>query len=207
MEPDMPSSSLFGADDHRALIIVDVQNDFTEGGALEVAGGDEVAYRIGAYVGKNRGRYVLVVTTQDWHIDPKDDHFAKYPAHCVADSPGAELDPELSRGAGREFTELVDVQVHKGQYAGDLSGFRGVDESGKPLGKVLGERGVQAVDVCGLAENVCVAATIRDALGARLPARLLADLSRATSVDAAQVTELELASSGADVIESSAAWP
>ena len=113
---------------------------------------------------RNRDRYVLVVTTQDWHIDPKDDHFDKYPAHCVADSPGAEFDPELSRGAGREFSELVDVQVHKGQYAGDLSGFRGVDESGKPLGKLLGERGVQAVDVCGLAEDVCVAATIRDAL-------------------------------------------
>jgi len=203
----MPSAPLVGGDDHRALIIVDVQNDFTEGGAMEVTGGDEVAYRIGTYVGKNRDRYALVVTTQDWHIDPKDDHFVKYPEHCVADSPGAELDPELSRGAGREFGELVDVQVHKGQYAGDLSGFRGVDESGKPLGKLLGERGVQAVDVCGLAEDICVAATIRDALGARLPARLLTDLSRATSVDAAQVSEMELAATGADVIESSAAWP
>ena len=98
----------------------------------------------------------FVVTTQDWHIDPKDDHFTKYPAHCVAESPGAELDRELSRGAGREISELIDVQVHKGQYAGDLSGFRGVDESGRPLGKVLGERGIQAVDVCGLAEDVCV---------------------------------------------------
>jgi nicotinamidase/pyrazinamidase len=206
MEPDMTSSSLHGTADARALIIVDVQNDFTEGGTLEVAGGDEVAYRIGTYVGKTRDRYVLVVTTQDWHIDPKDDHFTTYPAHCVAESPGAELDPELSRGAGREITELVDVQVHKGQYAGDLSGFRGVDPSGRPLGKLLGERGIQAVDVCGLAENVCVAATVRDALGARLKARLLTDLSRATSVEAARATELELTSSGADVIESPQAW-
>jgi nicotinamidase/pyrazinamidase len=207
MEPDMTSPSPPSAPEARALIIVDVQNDFTEGGALEVAGGDEVAYRIGAYVGKTRDRYALVVSTQDWHIDPKDDHFTKYPAHCVAESPGAELDPELSRGAGREFSELIDVQVHKGQYAGDLSGFRGVDESGRPLGKVLGEHGIQALDVCGLAEDVCVAATVRDALGARLSARLLTDLSRATSRDAALATELELSSGGADVIESGAAWP
>ena len=99
------------------------------------------------------------------------------------------------------------MQVHKGQYAGDLSGFRGVDESGKPLGKLLGERGVEAVDVCGLAEDICVAATIRDALGARLPARLLTDLSGATSVDAALETEMELAATGADVIDSSQPWP
>ena len=203
----MTSSSPHGAVDARALIIVDVQNDFTEGGALEIAGGDEVAYQIGAYLGKTRDRYALVVTTQDWHIDPKDDHFTIYPAHCVAESPGAGLDPELSRGAGCEITELVDVQVHKGQYAGDLSGFRGVDESGKPLGKLLGEHAIQAVDVCGLAEDVCVAATIRDALGARLPARLLTDLSRATSPGSAKATELDLTSSGAEVIESAAAWP
>jgi nicotinamidase/pyrazinamidase len=207
MEPDMTSPSPPSAPEARALIIVDVQNDFTEGGALEVAGGDAVAYRIGAYVGKTRDRYALVVSTQDWHIDPKDDHFTKYPAHCVAESRGAELDPELSRGAGREFSELIDVQVHKGQYAGDLSGFRGVDESGRPLGKLLGEHGIQALDVCGLAEDVCVAATVRDALGARLSARLLTDLSRATSRDAALATELELSSGGADVIESGAAWP
>ena len=203
----MTPPSLPAAAEARALIIVDVQNDFTEGGELEVVGGDEVAYRIGTYIGKTRQHYALVVTTQDWHIDPKDDHFTKYPAHCVAESPGAELDRELSRGAGREICELIDVQVHKGQYAGDLSGFRGVDESGRPLGKVLGERGIQAVDVCGLAEDVCVAATVRDALGARLSARLLTDLSRATSRDASLATELELASSGADVIESTVAWP
>jgi nicotinamidase/pyrazinamidase len=207
MEPDMTPPSLPAAAEARALIIVDVQNDFTEGGSLEVVGGDEVAYRIGTYIGKTRHHYALVVTTQDWHIDPKDDHFTKYPAHCVAESPGAELDRELSRGAGREISELIDVQLHKGQYAGDLSGFRGVDESGRPLGKVLGERGIQAVDVCGLAEDVCVAATVRDALGARLSARLLTDLSQATSRDAALTAELELASSGADVIESRVAWP
>ena len=207
MEIEMTSSSLPDAADARALIIVDVQNDFTEGGPLEIAGGDEVAYQIGTYLGKTRDRYALVVTTQDWHIDPQDDHFSRHAAHCIADSAGAELDPELSRGAGCEITKLVDVQVHKGQYAGDLSGFRGVDESGKPLGKLLGEHGIQALDVCGLAEDVCVAATIRDALGARLPARLLTDLSRATSPGSAKTTELDLATSGAEVIESTAAWP
>lgn len=195
-----------GNADARALIIVDVQNDFTEGGALEVAGGDEAAYRIGAYLARARPRYALVVTTQDWHIEPNDNHFIEYPAHCVAGSPGAELDPELSRGAGRRVTELVDLQVRKGQYAGDLSGFAGVDESGRRLGDLLGDRGVWGVDVCGLAEDICVAATVRDALAAGLTARLLTDLSRATSAGAAGATELELASGGAGVIDSSAAW-
>ncbi len=77
----------------RALIIVDVQNDFTEGGALEVAGGDETAYQIGAYLARTRPRYALVVTTQDWHIEPSDDHFVEYPAHCLAGSPGAAARP------------------------------------------------------------------------------------------------------------------
>jgi nicotinamidase/pyrazinamidase len=206
MEPAMTSSPSTGNAGPRALIIVDVQNDFTEGGALEVAGGDEAAYRIGLYLGHARRHYALVVTTQDWHIEPKDNHFIEYPAHCVAGSPGADLDPELSRGAGRQVTDLVDSQVHKGQYSGDLSGFSGVDESGHRLGDLLSHHRVQGVDVCGLAEDICVAATVRDALAAGLSARLLTDLSRATSARAAEATELELASAGAAVIKSSAAW-
>src|SRR5580658_8031729 len=99
----------------RALIIVDVQNDFTEGGTTGLDGGDDVAYRIGAYLREARSRYALVVTTQDWHISLQDDHFTKHPVHCMAGSPGAELDPELSRGAGRPITELVDAQLRKGQ--------------------------------------------------------------------------------------------
>jgi nicotinamidase/pyrazinamidase len=204
---DLGTSSPAGTAGARALIIVDVQNDFTEGGALEVPGGDEAAYRIGAYLGQVRRRYALVVTTQDWHIEPRDDHFGQYPAHCMAGSPGAQLDPQLSRGAGRQITDLVDAQVHKGQYAGDLSGFKGVDESGRSLGDLLSEHGIEAVDVCGLAEDVCVAATARDAIGARLSARLLTDLVQATSAEAASVTERDLAESGVAVIESSAAWP
>jgi nicotinamidase/pyrazinamidase len=190
----------------RALIIVDVQNDFTEGGTLEVAGGDEAAYRIGAYLGHARRHYALVVTTQDWHIEPKDGHFTEYPVHCVAGSGGAELDSELSRGAGREISELVDSHLYKGHYAGDLSGFAGMDEAGRRLGDLLSNHGVTAVDVCGLAEDICVAATIRDALAAGLSARLLTDLSRATSAGAARATELELASDGAAVIEAAVAW-
>jgi nicotinamidase/pyrazinamidase len=207
MERYMTSSSATCGDDPRALIIVDVQNDFTEGGALEVAGADDVAYRIGMYLGKTRDRYAFVVATQDWHIEPQDDHFNTYPVHCVADSQGAALDPELSRGAGRQISELVDVQLHKGQYAADPSGFRGVDELGRPLSKLLGERGIQAVDVCGVAEDVCVAATIRDALGARLQPRLLTDLSAATSPDAAKTTEFDLVSNGVTLIDSADAWP
>jgi nicotinamidase/pyrazinamidase len=189
----------------RALVIVDVQNDFTEGGAAAVAGGDDVARRIGAYLASGRDGYALVATTQDWHIDPGPEHFTKYPPHCVAGSEGAELDPGLSEGAGRDVLGLVDVQVKKGQYSADFSGFKGVDAEGRPLADILSEHSVGSVDVCGLALNACVAATLRDALDLGLGARLLSDLSEATSADAARSAEEELAAKGALVLTSSEA--
>lgn len=201
MTVDGPGLSPLG----RALVIVDVQNDFTEGGAAAVAGGDDVARRIGAYLASGRDHYALVVTTQDWHIDPGPEHFTKYPPHCVAGSEGAELDPGLSEGAGCDVLGLVDVQVKKGQYSADFSGFKGTDAKGRPLGDILGEYSVGSVDVCGLALNACVAATVRDALGLDLRPRVLSDLSRATSADAARSTEEELRAQGAEVIVSSQA--
>src|SRR5699024_6859793 len=117
---------------NRALIVVDVQPTFCEGGALGVEGGNAVAERIAEFVGSHRGDYDLVVTTQDWHIDPGD-HFSdtpdfvdSWPPHGVAGTPEAELHPAL---AGLD----ADHGIKKGQYEAAYSGFEGKDEDGNDL--------------------------------------------------------------------------
>jgi nicotinamidase/pyrazinamidase len=139
----------------RALLIVDFQNDFTPGGALAVAHGDEIAGRINALAAS--GDYALVVATRDWH-PPDHGSFAAqggpWPVHCVADSPGAQLHPALD-------ASRVDVIVDKGQDAGTegYSGFEGTD-----LARLLHDRGITQVTVVGLATDYCVKNTALDAL-------------------------------------------
>jgi nicotinamidase/pyrazinamidase len=139
----------------RALLIVDFQNDFTPGGALAVAHGDEIAERINALAAS--GDYDLVVATRDWH-PPDHGSFAAqggpWPVHCVADSPGAQLHPGLD-------ASRVDVIVDKGQDAGTegYSGFEGTD-----LARLLRDRGITQVTVVGLATDYCVKNTALDAL-------------------------------------------
>ncbi len=113
-----------------ALVVVDVQNDFTESGPFSLTGNDAIARRIGAFVASHRHLYDLVITTQDWHIEPGE-HFVKHPVHCVAGTPGAALDPELDVGAGATFTDLVDLQLYKGQYGDDYSGFAAAAPDGE----------------------------------------------------------------------------
>ena len=184
----------------RALIVVDVQNDFTEGGPFSSQfpfdGNDACARRIGRYVASHHGRYDLVVTTQDWHIEPGD-HFTKHPVHCVAGTAGAELDPELDAGAGVAFLTLVDLALHKGLFADDYSGFKAINDDGKTLPVLLKDAGITEIDVCGFAEDGCVAATVGDALIEGYAVRLLTDLSAATTAEAAARVEAELTDSGA----------
>lgn len=114
----------------RALIIVDVQNDFCEGGAVPVAGGAAVAPAINAYLSSARG-YRHVVATQDFHIDPgghfsdRPDYSSTWPPHCVAGSAGAEFRPDLD-------TARIDAVFRKGAYSAGYSGFEGADENGTP---------------------------------------------------------------------------
>jgi nicotinamidase/pyrazinamidase len=185
----------------RALIVVDVQNDFTESGPFPCDGNDAIARRIGSYVSSQGGPYTLVVTTQDWHVDASD-HFVKHPVHCVADTAGAELDPELDAGAGGRFLDLVDLVVRKGFTEDDYSGFNAVDASGTPLPRLLERADIAAVDVCGFAEDGCVAATVRDALTSGYAVRLLTDLSAASSPAAAAQVETELVALGAVLAKS-----
>jgi nicotinamidase/pyrazinamidase len=140
-----------------ALLVVDVQNDFTPGGALAVPEGHEVVERINALMGS--GRFDLVLATRDWHppdhrsfaaIDPA----GPWPVHCVQGTPGAELHPGLDRAR-------IDVVVDKGQDPG-TDGYSGFDATG--LGDLLRERGIDAVTVVGLATDYCVKNTALDAL-------------------------------------------
>ena len=128
----------------RALIIVDVQPTFCEGGALPVTGGNAVAEAVAAYVEAHRGEYQLIATTQDWHIDPGA-HFSEnpdfvdtWPPHGVAGTDEAELHPALAN-------VNADVTVKKGQYEAAYSGFEGTTEDGKTLEEALRDAGITEV--------------------------------------------------------------
>ena len=187
----------------RALIVVDVQPTFCEGGALPVAGGNAVAEAIAAFAETRRGDYALVATTQDWHIDPgthfsdDPDYIDTWPPHGVAGTDEAELHPVL---AGLN----PDVSVRKGQYAAAYSGFEGVDADGRGLGDLLAAAGVDAVDVVGLAESHCVLRTALDALDEGLSVRVLTDLTAAVTPEQGEFARELMADAGV-VLEPSTA--
>jgi len=152
--------------DQRALIIVDVQNDFCEGGSLAVAGGAAVAADVTDHVSRHADAYDHVVATADWHVDPGS-HFSEspdfvdtWPAHCVAGSEGAQFHPRLAGALGH-----VETVFRKGEHAAAYSGFEGRSDDGANanLAEWLRERGVTRVDVVGIATDHCVRATALDA--------------------------------------------
>ncbi|KRE80057.1 isochorismatase family protein [Arthrobacter sp. Soil763] len=176
----------------RALIIVDVQNDFCEGGALPVEGGAALAAEISEYVDAHHGQFDHVVATQDWHIEPgthfseEPDFVESWPPHCVAGTRGAELHPDLD-------TEYIQAYFRKGQFTAAYSGFEGLlapddavptgdrtpgslpvagpagqesDEDAIGLDDWLQSHDVEEVVVVGIATDHCVKATALDAVQA-----------------------------------------
>jgi len=187
----------------RALIVVDVQPTFCEGGELAVDGGNQVAEDVSAYVSAHRDRYEIVVTTQDWHVDPGD-HFSdhpdfvdSWPPHGIAGTPNAELHPALS-------DLQPDVSVRKGQYAHGYSGFEGIDGDGRTLEQALRDARVEAVDVVGLVESHCVKRTALDAVGLGLDTRVLTDLTIPVSPEQGEQARAELAAAGVVLAPSTA---
>ena len=160
----------------RALIIVDVQNDFCEGGSLAVAGGGAVARAISDHLAAGSPGYAHVVATKDYHVDPGShfsdhpDYAASWPPHCVAGTPGAEFYPDLDVSA-------VEAGFRRGAHAAAYSGFEGLDDNGTPLADWLRGHGVDEVDVVGIATDYCVHATAADAVRAGLRTRVLLDLT------------------------------
>lgn len=184
----------------RALIIVDVQNDFCEGGSLEVAGGAAVARGINDLLAGPHG-YDHVVATQDHHIDPGD-HFSddpdfvdSWPRHCVAGTTGAEFQPDLD-------TSRIEAVFHKGEYAAAYSGFEGTAD-GVSLAGWLTERGVNEVDIVGIATDYCVRATAEDAARAGFTTRVLTDLTAGVAPDSTANALAGMRSAGVHLVASS----
>ncbi|MGK5545395.1 nicotinamidase [Streptomyces sp. URMC 127] len=164
----------------RALIIVDVQNDFCEGGSLAVAGGADVAAAITDLVGEATAGYRHIVATRDHHIDPgahfsaEPDYETTWPPHCVAGTEGSGFHPNFAPVVA---SGAIDAVFDKGAYAAAYSGFEGTDENGVPLADWLRERGVTEVDVVGIATDHCVRATALDAARAGFSTQVLLDLT------------------------------
>ena len=163
----------------RALVVVDVQNDFCEGGSLAVTGGADVAAAISEHVHAHAADYAHVVATRDHHVDPGD-HFAEqpdfvetWPAHCVVGTDGVELHPRLDR-------EPIEAVFDKGEHAAAYSGFEGRSD-GVALADWLRAHGVDAVDVVGIATDHCVRATALDAVAEGFAARVLLPLTAGVS--------------------------
>ena len=158
----------------RALIIVDVQNDFCEGGSLAVGGGAGVAAAISRTLAD--GPWEHVVATKDYHIDPgahfsaHPDFLDTWPAHCVVGTAGADFHPDLA-------TDRIEAVFHKGEHKAAYSGFEGHTEAGEQLAQWLREREVTEVDVVGIATDHCVRATALDSVAAGFATTVLLDLT------------------------------
>ena len=179
-----------------ALIVVDVQNDFCEGGSLAVAGGSAVAAAITRHLADQP--YPVVVGTQDFHEDPgahfsdRPDFVDSWPPHCVAGTPGAQAHPELD-------TSRIQRWFRKGRFTAAYSGFEGVDEDDHPLGDWLREAGVSRVDVVGIATDHCVRATALDAARHGLATRVLLDLTAAVDPAGLEPVFAELREAGVEL--------
>lgn len=206
-----------------ALIIVDVQNDFCEGGTLAVTGGAQVAAEIGEFLEENHAEYDAIVATQDWHIDPGK-HFAEspdfqtsWPVHCVAGTPGAELYPDLD-------TDHIQARFLKGLYDDGYSGFEGRLGEPERVGILEGEKGIRvepgdvvsstapdldswlrsqdidAVTLVGIATDHCVRATALDAAENDYRVRVITDLTAAVDKDQLEETYEELREAGVELV-------
>jgi len=181
----------------RALIVVDMQNDFVEGGSLAVEGGIDLAYRIANALSslKKFGLYDHIVATKDFHIPAdsngghitdKPNFVTTWPSHCIQGTEGAMFVPPIEAVA--DYFEAI---FYKGQGRADYSGFQGVDVNGTHLYPWLRDRNVDSVDVVGIAADHCVKATAEDAIQAGLLTRVPALLTVAVGGPVAVIETIE----------------
>ncbi len=188
----------------RALIVVDVQNDFCEGGSLPVPGGARVASEISALLhhwtrkDPKAPPYDVVVATKDHHVDPGE-HWAKepdyvdsWPVHCQVGTDGEAFHPNLD-------PQPFDAIFLKGDHAAAYSGFEGRTRDGAALAEWLRGHDVTDVDVCGLATDHCVRATALDSAGHGFATRVLLDLCAGVAPETTQRAIGELRSAGVSV--------
>lgn len=147
----------------KALIIVDVQNDFVFG-SLATDPQEKAVRKMSQYVSEHGHDYDLIVTTQDWHIDPgthfsdEPDFVSSWPVHCQAETAGARIHPLMEEALNR----FSFVQIRKGEYFDAYSGFQGKDLNGTPLAEVLENHYICEIDVIGIATDYCVKETALD---------------------------------------------
>ncbi|MEV4625859.1 isochorismatase family protein [Micromonospora sp. NPDC049523] len=179
----------------RALIIVDVQKDFCEGGSLPVGGGAEIAASISALLETEPERWQHVVATKDYHVDPgahfgePADYVDSWPEHCVAGTPGADFHPNLR-------TDPIEAVFRKGERSAAYSGFEGLSDGGQALAEWLREREVDTVDVVGIATDHCVRATALDAAREGFATTVLLDLTAGVARLTTDQTVTELDEAG-----------
>lgn len=185
-----------------ALLIVDVQNDFAEGGALGVTGGTAVAQGVTEHLRHHRDDYAVVIASRDWHDADSDNggHFAEepdftttWPVHCVAGTPGADYHPAFD-------TSSVDVEIYKGRGEPAYSAFEGATDKGVSLAEVLRERGVQSIEVVGLATDYCVRASALDAVGNGVTVRVRRDLVAGVAEPTSAAALKEMSAAGAEIV-------
>jgi nicotinamidase/pyrazinamidase len=179
-----------------AVIVVDVQNDFCEGGSLAVAGGTEVARAVSARLGD--GGFDQAVATRDYHIDPGP-HFSptpnfrdSWPAHCVVGTAGAQLHPDL------DPTHLRAV-FRKGEYAAAYSGFEALSD-GVPLADWLRARDIDTVEIVGIATDHCVRASALDAVAAGFATTVRLDLTAGVAAATVEAALAHMRAAGVSLV-------
>lgn len=189
----------------KALLVVDVQNDFCEGGSLAVAGGAAVAKKISEFL--KSANYDLVVASRDWHdsdnnnsghfaeVDTQPDYKTSWPIHCVANSDGANYHPNLD-------VDLIQAHVLKGQGAHGYSAFEGVTEDGGSLEELLKQKGINELDVVGIATDHCVRASALDAKKLGFDVRVISSLTAGVSAESTERAIDSLIDSGVEVVAS-----
>ncbi|HET8641956.1 MAG TPA: isochorismatase family protein [Pseudonocardiaceae bacterium] len=176
-----------------ALIVVDVQNDFCEGGSLPVGGGAGVAAGISRHVAA--GGYDHVVATRDHHVDPgahfsaEPDFVTSWPPHCRKGTAGASFHPDLD-------VAPIEAVFSKGAHAAAYSGFEGSDPNGRTLAEWLRERKIDTVEVVGIATDHCVRATALDAAREGFATTVLLDLTAGVAQPTVDRALTELAEAG-----------
>jgi nicotinamidase/pyrazinamidase len=188
----------------RALLVVDVQNDFCEGGSLAVAGGSQVAASITEWLDEHADRYAAVAATADWHVDPgghfaaEPDYVDSWPAHCVVGTEGAAFHPAVAAAI-----ERAGAVFRKGRRSAAYSGFEGyAGEPGAQVGLAqwMHQRGVEAVDIVGLATDHCVRATALDAVAEGLRTRVLLDLTAGVAAGTTSDAVHQMRDAGAELV-------
>ncbi|ETN94142.1 nicotinamidase/pyrazinamidase [Zhouia amylolytica] len=176
----------------KALLIVDVQNDFCTGGVLEAKGGEEIT----DVINNIAHRFDLVIASKDWHPD-QTDHFLKWPKHCVQFSKGAEFHPSLN-------TNNIQQVFLKGTGILD-DGYSAFDASNVDLAAYLRKQGVDELYVVGLATDYCVKSTALDAVDNGFKTFVLTDAVKAVNVnpDDGEIALKAMANAGCILLDSS----